>query len=122
MVVDDMEENLEVRIYEHLAKVKGELGSGSLLAKLSVQRCLRILKAAIGQSEFDPHSTTSTLVRLYQIRQDASFDDAIRCLPHGMRGQACYRRIGFIVKGGTQKPSSSAKFSLDVHPLETWRL
>ena len=85
MVVDDMEENFEVRIYEHLAKVRSELGSGSSSAKLSLQRCLRILKTAIGQSEVDPLSTTSTLVGLNQIRQDANFNDTIRCLPHGMR-------------------------------------
>lgn len=119
MITDADEESFCNRIYQCLDQVQSDLSCGASSADLAAQRCLRILKAAIGESAQDPLATGSTLTRLSLLPIEANFDDAIRCLPHGMRGQASYRRIGIIAKSQSQRPPAISKFQLDVHPLET---
>lgn len=119
MAIDENDDSFENRISECLTKLSGDLGRSSPRAELSVQRCLRILKAAIGESSQDPSSTLSTISRLLHLTTESTVDDAMRCLPHKMRNRACYRRIGVIVKESNQRPAATSKFSLEVHPLET---
>ncbi|GAX26841.1 ubiquitin carboxyl-terminal hydrolase 9/24 [Fistulifera solaris] len=119
MAIDENDDNFESRISECLLKLVGELSGPSSLTDLSIQRCLRILKAAIGETSQDASSTMSTISRLLQLSPDSNFDAAMRCLPHKMRGRACCRRIEVIAKGPSQRPLSTIKFSLEVHPLET---
>jgi ubiquitin carboxyl-terminal hydrolase 9/24 len=127
------------RVFEVLAKVKRDIENKETSCRRSAQRSLRILNAAIGQVEDDGYSmATSTLLRLSMLLDNTSLDEAVGCLPHGMRGEACCRRIGVVVKrtqtqaqllergqplneseGDGPRHASVVKFSLNVHPLET---
>ena len=137
MVTNEKDESFHERIFQFLGGVKADLDAKARGAERSAERCLQILNAAIGQNDRDGYSMTpSTLARLSTLSATATLDDAVGCLPHGMKGEACCRRIGIITKrpqpqnqgqpvyenGTTQvgsKPPSTVKLSLDVHPLET---
>jgi ubiquitin carboxyl-terminal hydrolase 9/24 len=142
MVTDDSDESFGERIFQYLGRIKTDLDAKARGAERSAERCLRILNQAIGQTDRDGYSMTpSTLTRLAGLPPTATLEEAVKCLPHGMRGQGCYRRIGIVTKRpqvqnhsqGPQayqgngngapavgaKPPSTIKSSLDVHPLET---
>lgn len=119
MATDDNEDSFDDKIFDNLSRLKDSLRQGDAAAELSAKRCLLILKAAMGEDTQDPLATTSTLSRLSLLGPDSSFDETIRCLPHGLRGQASYRRIGVVARGSNQRTISPTKFQLDVHPLET---
>ena len=132
MIMTDKNESFRERLFRCLTIVKQDLESGLSTASRSVERCLWILNAAIGQSKYGGHSvSSSTLLRLASLDENASLDDVVKNVPHGLRGQASYRRVGISVKRTQQiqaqnqgieyTPKSAAvgKFSLDLHPLET---
>ena len=131
LLLFETEENFGERIFHCLERVKIDLDSHMPLVERSIERCMRILNAAIGQAESDGLTTIPTLARLSALSNiNFSLDDAIRCLPHGMRAQSCCRRIGVLAKRSSNQNTSNfdnasvrnqptVKFSLDVHPLET---
>jgi ubiquitin carboxyl-terminal hydrolase 9/24 len=135
MATDENNESFRNRIFQCLERVKSDLDAGAPSAERSIERCMRILNAAIGRVDAHGHTTPSTLARLALLTPNATLDDAAKCLPHGMRGQACYRRIGIVAKrqpvpnqvaqlspsfeGSQSRQQSALKFPLDVHPLET---
>ncbi|CAB9501188.1 Ubiquitin carboxyl-terminal hydrolase puf [Seminavis robusta] len=134
--------NFGERVFDCLSNVKKALNEGQPGAERSAERCLRILNAAIGQTTgtIGSSMTYSTLARLSSIQLDSGLESVMRFIPHGMRGQACYRRVGIMAKrqllsnqvgpnyvnrddnlqGPSQsKNSTTLRFSIDVHPLET---
>lgn len=138
----DNKNNFGERVFDCLSNVKKALDEEEPGAERSAERCLRILNAAIGQSNSAVGSSTtfSTLARLQSIPLDSNLDSVMKFIPHGMKGQACYRKVGIMAKrqivqnstgqnyGGRdstmqgpnqQKNSSTMRFPLDVHPLET---
>lgn len=136
-------ESFGKRVFDCLTNVKQGLDGNDLSAELSTERCLRILNAAIGESVSGGSIATSTLGRLTSLSPVDGLGQTVKYLPHGMRGQACYRKVGVLAKrtinaqqGGAPQPSlgesdpgaapanqprgpSTFRFSLDVHPLET---
>jgi hypothetical protein len=130
------------RVFDCLASVKRGLDNKDPSSELAAERCLRILNAAIGQFGTAGSMTSSTLNRLALLLPTDGLRETVKCLPHGMRGQACYRKVGVMAKRtqvqqGAQtqqsyperdmvaananqaRNSSTFRFSLDVHPLET---
>lgn len=121
------------RVFDCLTSVKRGLEEKEPSARLAAERCLRILNAAIGQADMTSSISLSTLSRLAMLSPDASFGETVGCLPHNMRGQACYRKVNCMVKrtqnaqaAQVQQPMerdgrnpTTMRFSLDVHPLET---
>jgi ubiquitin carboxyl-terminal hydrolase 9/24 len=133
MVTDEKEGSRFIdRILDILSRVKSDLEAGEASAFRSTDRCLRVLNAAIGQSSQDIHSiTSSTLVRLLSLDHGSQLEEVLKCVPHGMRSQAAYRRVGVVAKRpnpqGASKDQglansrlpSPVRFPLDLHPLET---
>jgi hypothetical protein len=94
-----------------------------------------------GQGGASGSIISSTLTRLTSLSQTDGLRETVKYLPHGMRGQACYRKIGIMAKrtqaqagpqpqqsyperdaagsNTNQARNSTFRFSLDVHPLET---
>jgi Ubiquitin carboxyl-terminal hydrolase len=138
MQMDDGDESFGNRVFRCLADVKKGLDARDPSSERSAERCLRILNAAVGQDGNSVRSITSSTVSLLSsLPSYCSLADAIKLIPHGMRGQSSYRRIGVMAKrtnannaqslqqiaerdtqGGTRQ-QSTIRFSLDVHPLET---
>jgi ubiquitin carboxyl-terminal hydrolase 9/24 len=136
-VTTEVDENFGVRMYQCLERVKADLEARAPSGIRSIERCMRILNAAIGRVESEGLTTTPTLARLSALMATSSnftLDAALKCLPHGMRAQSCCRRIGVMARrpqnqnaGNYDTPSAAVssrnqpnvKFSLDVHPLET---
>ncbi|GKY93461.1 hypothetical protein MPSEU_000313600 [Mayamaea pseudoterrestris] len=120
------------RVIKCFTMVEREINLSSRTAKRTTERCLRIVNASIGQSGFDDVSVcSSTLTRLQGLAFNATLDDVSRIIPHGMRGQGSYRRVGIkanqakctlsqnqLEADQTARPSN-VKFALDLHPLET---
>ena len=119
------------RIFDCLQQVKRGLEAGDAASERSAERCLRILNNAVGQEGSSGRSvTTSAVASLNSLPIDCTLADVVGLLPHGMRGQSGYRRIGIMAKrtaahnqmqdGQTaQRQASTMRFSIDVHPLET---
>jgi len=129
---EDREDDFGERMFKCLDQVKASLETKQNIARdqQSAQRCLRILNAAIAQPLDGGFSMTrSTLNRLSRLPMTGNLEDAAKCLPHGMRGKAAYMRVGVMAKrpqqgngvSSQQQPraSSSSRFALNVHPLET---
>lgn len=130
---EDIDDNFGERMFEYLERVKAALEGRLPSAERSVERCMRILNAAIGRVESEGLPTNATLARLTALfGKNISLNDAVKCLPQGMRGQTCCRRIGIIAKRPQAQNKNTAnfdsnapripptvRFSLDVHPLET---
>lgn len=133
MVLDEINKGFGDRMFQCLERVKIDLEAGVPSAERSVERCMRILNAAIGRVESEGLTTTPTLARLLVLSgTNCTLNDAVKRIPHGMRGRACCRRIGIIAKrpqsqnqnannydGSSLRLQPTVKFSLDVHPLET---
>lgn len=140
MQSDSTDEGFGKRVFDCLASVKQGLDRNDLSAELAAERCLRILNAAIGQTGTAGSITSSTLTRLLSLSPSDELKETVKYLPHGMRGQASYRKIGVMAKRSPSQPGASAqhsyadrdgnsgnvgknpstfRFSLDVHPLET---
>jgi Ubiquitin carboxyl-terminal hydrolase len=131
METEAVDDSFARRVFECLEKVNdGPKNKDSMLA---VERCLQILNAAIGQWGSTNSVTASTMSRLAVLPETAPLHAVLHCLPHDLRGQACYRRINIMVKRAQtnqgahlQQPGDREvksptilRFSLDVHPLET---
>jgi hypothetical protein len=138
MQTDESDENFGNRVFGCLAEVKKGLDAGDPSSERSAERCLRILNAAVGQDGSIGRSITgSTVSLLSSLPINCTLSDAMKLLPHGMRGQSSYRRIGVMAKRttshntqgpqqmsdresqGSSRQQSTVRFSLDVHPLET---
>lgn len=131
MMTDEMDDNFSERMFRYLEQVKIDLTAGIPTAGRSVERCIRLLHSAIGGVEGEGLGASSTLARLLEMaRSDATLAEVQECLPHGMRGQACYRRIGIVVKrpqsqnvgaydGNSSRLAGTVKMSMNVHPLQT---
>ena len=133
------EDDFGTRVFDCLVEVKRNLDAGDVSSERSAERCLRILNAAVGQESGSGRSIASLAVSsLTSLGQECSLSDVIGVLPHGMRGQSCYRRIGIMAKrtasygnagqgnnlsslpvGESSTRNPVHRFSLDVHPLET---
>lgn len=138
--------NFGDRVFDCLVDVKKGLERGNGKAERAAERLLRILNAAIGQDGSGTRSITSSyLSSLSSMSPEDSVQKAQSLLPHGMRAQSCYRRIGIMAKrtniqhqpgqgpvqqtpsgredvpGAATQPrqTSTLRFSIDVHPLET---
>eukprot|EP00547_Thalassionema_nitzschioides_P005510 CAMPEP_0194205836 /NCGR_PEP_ID=MMETSP0156-20130528/5031_1 /TAXON_ID=33649 /ORGANISM="Thalassionema nitzschioides, Strain L26-B" /LENGTH=3092 /DNA_ID=CAMNT_0038932219 /DNA_START=10 /DNA_END=9288 /DNA_ORIENTATION=+ len=133
MHTDDEDNDFGNRVFDYLVEVKKGLDAGLASSERSAERCLRILNAAVGQDGSTGRSvTTSAVLSLNTLTADSSLADAIGPLPHGMRGQSGYRRIGIMAKRTAQnlsqnqdqtssnnRQASTMRFPIDVHPLET---
>ena len=140
MPVDAGDENFGNRVFQCLVEVKKGLEAGTAASERSAERCLRILNAAVGHDGNSGRSiTSSALDSLRNVSDEDALARALMTLPHGMRGQSCYRRIGIMAKRTsptshtvqgpvalpsqlppeTPKPPTTLRFSLEVHPLET---
>ena len=140
MQTESSDEGFGKRVFECLANVKKGLDEKEPSAELAAERCLRILNAAIGSGSGSIIS--STLTRLTSLSPENGLRETAKYLPHGLRGQACYRKIGVMAKRTPSQPTvqmqqslgdmdanssnavqsrnpSALRFSLDVHPLET---
>jgi len=129
------DESFGDRMFQCLERVKVDLEAGVPSAERSVERCMRILNAAIGRVDARELTSASTMARLTALDEtNAELSEAMKCLPHGLRGQACYRRVGITVKrpsaqgnqnnmvnyeNTTPRLPPTVKFTIDVHPLET---
>ena len=129
MQTDD-DDDFGARVFECLQKVKRGLDVRDPAAERSAERCLRILNAAVGQEGNSGRSVTmSAIDALNSLPKEYTLSDVVGRLPHGMRGQSGYRRIGIMAKrtaihaqaqdGQTVRQASPMRFSIDVHPLET---
>ncbi|KAG7367521.1 ubiquitin carboxyl-terminal hydrolase [Nitzschia inconspicua] len=125
------------RVFDCLSSVKESLDRKEASAELAAERCLRILKTAVGYGDSSISMTTSSLDRLSRVSPESGMEQIVKMLPHGMRGQACYRKVGIMVKKTAlqgqglasyqerdqaalgQLKGATYRFSLDVHPLET---
>lgn len=138
MQMDDSDESFGNRVFRCLADVKKGLDARDPTSERSAERCLRILNAAVGQDGNSVRSISSSTVSLLSsLPSHCSLADAMKLVPHGMRGQSSYRRIGVMAKRtnannaqglqqtaekdteGGPRQQSTIRFSLDVHPLET---
>lgn len=139
MQTDSRDDGFGKRVFECLSDVKKGLEMKNPSAELAAERCLRILNAAIGQGGLSGSISISTLNRLSRLTRNDRLHQMTRYLPHGMRGQSCYRKITVLAKRqqvqthqGPQTyqerdqsnmnqlgESNTFRFSLDVHPLET---
>ena len=123
------------RVFDCLSKVKKSLDRKDPSAELAAERCLRILNTAIGQDGSSGSITISTLNRISRLTPRDGLSRIIKCLPNGMRGQACYRKVAVVAKRSSQTQnhngqhythqerdqsnSREGRFTIDVHPLET---
>jgi hypothetical protein len=138
------DESFGRRVFDCLSNVKEGLDKKDPSTERAAERCLRILNAAVGQGGSTGSITASTLNRFAQLSPSDGLNKIFKYLPHGMRGRACYRRIGIMAKrpvmqghsaghsqqtyqerdnlNGNQNRNgngSTHRFTLDVHPLET---
>mmetsp|Transcript_30169 Transcript_30169/g.34628 ORF Transcript_30169/g.34628 Transcript_30169/m.34628 type:complete len:2567 (+) Transcript_30169:24-7724(+) len=136
MQTESNDESFGKRVFDCLSKVKKSLDRKEPSAELAAERCLRILNTAIGQDGSSGSITLSTLNRISRLTPSDGLSRIMKCLPHGMRGQACYRKITVTAKRpqmqhqqgqhnhqervqSNSNPQRDWCFPLDVHPLET---
>ncbi len=139
MQTDSRDDGFGKRVFECLSDVKKGLEMKNPSAELAAERCLRILNAAIGQGGSSGSISISTLNRMSRASPNDGLHQITKYLPHGMRGQACYRKITVMAKRPQvqthqgqptyqERDQSNTnqhgernmfRFALDVHPLET---
>eukprot|EP00594_Rhizosolenia_setigera_P017554 CAMPEP_0178974318 /NCGR_PEP_ID=MMETSP0789-20121207/22383_1 /TAXON_ID=3005 /ORGANISM="Rhizosolenia setigera, Strain CCMP 1694" /LENGTH=2735 /DNA_ID=CAMNT_0020662625 /DNA_START=1162 /DNA_END=9369 /DNA_ORIENTATION=- len=124
------------RVFEYLVQIKTELESNKPLSERSAERCLRILNSAVRQSSVYGQVNSFSLPS--NINANSSIVDIFKMVPHGMRGQSCYRIVKITARrvpsqhNNSSGVSSSAtakipklpstdQFFIFVHPLETFR-
>jgi len=120
-------ESFAKRIYACLQQVKQGLLNGTKLSRRSAERCVRILNAAIGHAAGSGKATTHAVHFKPASCKGLinKVEDIVQFIPHGLRGQDCYRTISVLAKrthnmsaGGERLPQIE-RFSLQVHPLES---
>eukprot|EP00536_Pseudo-nitzschia_multiseries_P011383 jgi/Psemu1/326427/estExt_fgenesh1_pg.C_3830003 len=138
MQTESSDDGFGKRVFDCLSKVKNSLENMEPSSELAAERCLRILNAAIGQDGSSGSISISTLNRMSCFSPADGLGRISKCLPHGMRGQACYRKITVMAKRQQhmqnhqgqmtyqerEQPNQHGerniyRFSLNVHPLET---
>jgi ubiquitin carboxyl-terminal hydrolase 9/24 len=142
MTIDSGEDSFGNRVFQCLVEVKKGLEAGTASSERSAERCLRILNAAVSHDGSSGRSVSSSgLEALSTVSNVASLPKAMARLPHGMRGQSCYRRIQMHAKRSPMIPVGNTlptqgverkenistagskvvehRFTLYVHPLET---
>ena len=144
---ESVDDDFGERIFQCLSKVKEDIQNGVEGGDLAGERCIRILNAAVSQ-QIDTigsySNTPSTLTRLANLPASACFEDAQKCLPHGLRGQSACFHVSITARRNplqnsisqntlpnsqatgagpsptqTRPGSSTSRFTLDLHPLET---
>lgn len=98
MRMDSSSENFGNRVFDCLVEVKRGLEKGDPSSERSAERCLRILNAAVGDGNGGRSLTPATLSSFSSMSVDGNLSEAVKSLPHGMRSQSCYRRIGIMAK------------------------
>lgn len=145
MTIDTSEESFGNRVFQCLVEVKKGLESGAASSERSAERCLRILNAAVSHDGSNGRSVSSLALESLASASDVvGLQRALAGLPHGMRGQSCYRRIGVMARvtsniapnigmtgqvttlttpegneNGNANGSNVTRFTIYVHPLET---
>ena len=139
METESPDDGFGKRVFDCLSKVKEGLEVQNPSAELAAERCLRILNAAIGQGGSSGSISVSTLNRMSRASPNEELHQITKYLPHGMRGQACYRKITVMAKRPQMQTHQGQqtyqerdqsnlnqhgernmfRFSLDLHPLET---
>lgn len=144
MTIDTGDDSFGNRVFQCLVEVKKGLEAGAVSSERSAERCLRILNAAVSDDGSSGRSVSSlALDSLASVSTVSDLRNALIGLPHGMRGQSCYRRIGVMAKrqpipppninmagqvalttpkeiGNVNGPKpSTSRFTIYVHPLET---
>jgi len=121
-IVLDPEETFSFKIFDCLAQVKKGLQSSIALSVRSAERCVRILNAAVGHNP-NSQANVSILVKAHSID---SIHEILEYVPHGFRGQGCYKTIIAVARrtGSHQSSTSrnlpqSERISIQMHPLET---
>ena len=99
-VIANTSESFTQRIFQCLRKVKLALSNNDALSEMSAERCIRILNAAVGHSTGGGDATSSVISSeiLNLIKSSTSLKCILRSVPHGLRGQACYRTIRIFAK------------------------
>ena len=106
------EKSFVQRIFDCLVQVKKGLEAGNPTSQRSAERCLRILNAAFGQDTVAIGDGTA----LSEMSTVDSAAQALACVPHGMRGQACYRTINIL--GRYTSPQSNSFNSVGIGPVQ----
>jgi len=132
MQTESSDDGFGKRVFDCLSKVKKSLDMKEPSAELAAERCLRILNAAIGQDGSTGSISISTLNRMSRSSPADGLNQIAKCLPHGMRGQACYKKINVMAKRQQmqnhqgqmtyqerEQSNPNFRFPLDLHPLET---
>jgi len=129
--IDERLYSFSDRIYEALKVVYHHISTDSHNALRSAERCCRILLTAVAHDTKDERGATiapdfSSLISASRT------DDYLKCLPHGLRGQSCYRTISVHARRTQNQVSThpestgipsvtlppSQRFFMQVHPLE----
>lgn len=114
-------ETFSSKIFDCLAQVKKGLQSSSPLSVRSAERCIRILNAAVGHN---PNSKANASI-LDNAHSIDSIHAILEYVPHGFRGQGCYRSITAVARRTGNQSSNprnlpqTERFSIQIHPLET---
>lgn len=127
MQTESTDDSFGKRVFDCLSKVKKSLDRKDPSSELAAERCLRILNTAIGQIGSSGSITISTLNRFSNINTIDGLRSITKCLPLGMRGKACYRKIIVQAKRPQQQQQQERdpnwqrdwRIPLSVHPLET---
>ncbi len=121
----DPKESFSHKIFDCLTQVKLGLRRGDFLSVRSAERCIRILNSAVGHNVGIENSNSCSPAYANPYRVD-DVDALVDNIPHGYRGQGCYRTISAVAKrtGGqqssrTQNRPLTERFSIQIHPLET---
>jgi len=126
-IEDQKGESFAQKIFDCLKEVKVNLQKCDELSMRSAERCVRILNAAVGQSAGSESQSASCSPLVHsKIRSTKSIDGLVDIVPHGCRGQRCYKMISVVAKraGGHQSSQSrrlpqTERFSIQIHPFET---
>lgn len=121
-IIINPEETFSFKIFDCLHQVKTGLRSSAPLSVRSAERCIRILNAAVDHNP-DSQSNASILVNTHSIN---SLHAILEYVPHGFRGQGCYKTVTAAARrtGSNQSLASRSlpqteRFCIHMHPLET---
>jgi hypothetical protein len=121
------------RIYEILNQVYHHIVTDTHNALRSAERCCKILLTAVDHDAKDERGTSLSIIPDFSsLGSTSGIHDYLKLVPHGQRGQSCYRTISVLarrtqnqVTAHQESPSapsvalpSSQRFSMQIHPLE----
>jgi len=117
----DPKERFSHKIFHCLTDVRQGLQRADPLAVRSAERCIRILNAAVGHNP----ATDTKVSALVKTDIIDSIGLLVSSIPHGYRGQGCYKTINAVARRTGDQSSRSRtrpqteRFSIQIHPLET---